>query len=405
MKASDKPEISKKWWAKEKPAEIKGTDLEKALATCEAALAEAKKKATGDTIAAALKALENLSEAVEDTTKECEKKKLKDVATVLGKFDRLIDERTKELEKAQEACDKGKEKEKGKEGDEDDEDAKTVFKPEYLARMIKMLRGGEILQFALGLDKHAPAQSKLVLCNKRKPERLFKMLKQTGEFANRLLTFGTASGDGKILDLKLSEDAKEPSQIVKTAKEFFKGHRDLKYRKIRVHASGQLFEEDMEGLEGRVDAGTGAPRPAASGNGNDADDLRRQFKAARKHWVDVRNKAEKDLEVVKDGVRGHYLDDVEQYPIAVEKLKELDSILDNLSDELRDALDKYVHTPPTKKEQLQVLATTARQLVDTFADYVEGSDLLTAIDQKEFADVQIKAPLSAALRELEKTIA
>ena len=47
----------------------------------------------------------------------------------------------------------------------------------------------------------------------------------------------------------------------------------------------------------------------------------------------------------------------------------------------------------------------ARQIVDNFADYVEGSDLLTAIDQKEFADVQIKAPLSKALRELEKTLA
>ncbi len=145
-------------------------------------------------------------------------------------------------------------------------------------------------------------------------------------------------------------------------------------------------------------------REVAGGNGADPN-MRKLFVQARKKWVDARNKAEQDLEKVKDGVRSHYIDDVEQYPIAVKKLKELDDIMDNLNHELRDALDEYVHTPLNKKEELHELAANARQIVDSFADYVEGSDLLKAIDQKEFADVQIKAPLSAALRDLEKTLA
>ena len=33
MKSSDKPEISKKWWTSEKPNDIQGQDLEKALAS------------------------------------------------------------------------------------------------------------------------------------------------------------------------------------------------------------------------------------------------------------------------------------------------------------------------------------------------------------------------------------
>ena len=31
MKSSEKPQFSKKWWTSEKPAEIKGAELEKAL--------------------------------------------------------------------------------------------------------------------------------------------------------------------------------------------------------------------------------------------------------------------------------------------------------------------------------------------------------------------------------------
>jgi hypothetical protein len=54
---------------------------------------------------------------------------------------------------------------------------------------------------------------------------------------------------------------------------------------------------------------------------------------------------------------------------------------------------------------LRELGGQARQLVETFADYVEKSPLLEAIDQREFADVEIKGPMSKALRELAKTIA
>jgi len=90
---------------------------------------------------------------------------------------------------------------------------------------------------------------------------LRKILKQTGDFSNRLMTFGTCLADGKTLDLTLSEDAKEPSQIAKTTKQYLKNHRDLKFRKIRVHAAGQTFEEVDEdeapdaGATGKAGAG------------------------------------------------------------------------------------------------------------------------------------------------------
>jgi hypothetical protein len=245
MKSSDKPVISKKWWTKEKPADIKGADLEKALAACEKALEEAKKKKDSESVDAALAALDDLDEAVETTVKECEKKKLKDVVTVLEKFEKLTGGERADLEKLQGALAKQADGE-----EESDDDAKGVLKEEYRARMIKMLRAGEQLQFCLGLNKQTPADSFLLLCNKRKPERLQKILKQTGDFSTRLLTFGTVKADGKILDLNLADNSKEPAQIAKTSKEYFKSHRDLKFRKVRVHSAGQTFEEEEPGEEG-----------------------------------------------------------------------------------------------------------------------------------------------------------
>ncbi len=149
MKASDKPEISKKWWLKEKPADIKGKDLESALAECEKSLGDVKKKEDSDTIAAALDSLEELKDAVKKTvSKECDKKKHKDLITVLEKYYDLIDDQAEEFEKAQTKCGKDADGE-----DEDSEEEKGVLKPEYLDRMIKQLRSGNVVQFCFGLNK------------------------------------------------------------------------------------------------------------------------------------------------------------------------------------------------------------------------------------------------------------
>src|SRR3990172_7977745 len=241
MKTSDKPEISKKWWTSEKPDEIKGQELEKALANAEKALADADKKGDAESIDACLVALESLGACAGKTIKkECDKKKHKEVIAVLEKYEDLIAEESQRLEEAKAAL------AQSAEGEQEDEEEKGVLKEEYLARMIKKLRSGDQLNFCFGLDKSTPEDSRLVLCNKRDPERLKKILKGTGEFSNRLMTFGNASADGKVLQFKLAEDAKEPSQIVKLAKAFLKGNRELKFKKLRVLVGDQTFEEDMD---------------------------------------------------------------------------------------------------------------------------------------------------------------
>ena len=68
---------------------------------------------------------------------------------------------------------------------------------------------------------------------------------------SRLLTYGRATGDGKVLQFTLSDDAREPSQILKLTKEYLKSNKELKFKKLRIVAGGEIFEEDMD-AEGEI---------------------------------------------------------------------------------------------------------------------------------------------------------
>jgi hypothetical protein len=98
MKATDKPEISSQWWKKNRPDDIEGKELERALVRAEEALAAADKKKDGDSINVARSALGGLGNAVGRTIKdECEKTRHKDVIKVLERYEDLLKAKTKSL--------------------------------------------------------------------------------------------------------------------------------------------------------------------------------------------------------------------------------------------------------------------------------------------------------------------
>ena len=104
--------------------------------------------------------------------------------------------------------------------DEGEEDEGKLFEPDYLYKMIKVLRSsGKELNFGFGLNKQSPEASRLLLARKGKPEKLYRALKQTGQFSAKLLMCGHALPDptnGKVLVFRLEEDANEPPQISET---------------------------------------------------------------------------------------------------------------------------------------------------------------------------------------------
>ena len=154
--------------------------------------------------------------------------------------------------------------------------------------------------------------------------------------------------------------------------------------------------------------GTKAKRgtaPSAAEEKQALTDRRQAFKRARAAWVATKRQAEADLEKVKDGARLQYLTDARQYPKIGKGCKDIDAILDNLDDELRDTLDKYASTSLNDQTRLHALAATASEVLDRYLAYVGSDPLLKAIDHKEFADVTVHAPIMKALTTLRKVLA
>ncbi|HEY3395339.1 MAG TPA: hypothetical protein VGK58_21740, partial [Lacipirellulaceae bacterium] len=131
--------------------------------------------------------------------------------------------------------------------------------------------GGKELRFSFGLNTQTPEASRLVLARKGNPERLFKILKRTGEFSNRLLTYGYAVSDPeqkKTLVFRLEESAGEPPQVIKLGRRFLRNDKSLYFRKLKLILPGGETIEDTDPDpedEGVVATGPGAPG-AASGN-------------------------------------------------------------------------------------------------------------------------------------------
>ena len=171
-------------------------------------------------------------------------------------------------------------------------------------------------------------------------------------------------------------------------------------------ASGKDEEKDEAGPEaeapviGAAVTKAKAPPPPVEV----LEDRRREFKRARAQWVATKKRAESDLELVKAGAHKIYRADAVQFPKVVAGCKAIDAILDNLDDELRDTLDRYASTPLRAQAKLADLAANATEVLDRYQRYVDADPVMRAIDQKEFADVIVHAPIAKALRDLRKAL-
>jgi hypothetical protein len=202
---------------------------------------------------------------------------------VLEKFYDLIKDETKRLETA-----KAKLKAAGGENGEDEEESdEKIFQPDYLYKMLKILKStGKELNFGFGLDTKNPEGSTLLLTRKGKPDRLFKALKKSGDFSNRLITYGTAlpdSQDGKTLVFKLAESAGEPPQVLKLGRRFLRADKALKFRKLKlVMPGGQTFNDtEPDPEDEQVAAGPSPASPAVAGgkrlSQQEKDDIRKRL--------------------------------------------------------------------------------------------------------------------------------
>jgi hypothetical protein len=382
MNAREVPEFCPKWWASGKPDDIKGQDLKKALTEAQQALANADKKGDEEAIDSCLATLKALGSTVDKTIKkECDKKKHKDLISVLEKFDGLIAKEAKRLEEIKASQDEGADKD-----GEDDEDSKgKLFEPDYLLKMIKLLKSGKELKFSFGLDKSSPENSCLLLCRKREPDRLFKMLRSKTEFSKRLMTYGYATSDGKLLQFRLSDNAKEPSQICKLAKVFLKKNPDLRFKKLRVVcSSGESFEEDFDA------DGTGAPQVAGGAADGNLQARLQKVAAAAQTWKQSRDNV------------------VEQIAALQKKLETFDDAdVKSIRDRLGSVLEKYpkldfssVVGAADKSAFDSALAQTRRGIAE-WKSILAKDEALKTIDKNPFVNTNVAGTFNDALTRIE----
>jgi hypothetical protein len=427
--AIPKIELTKKWWVTNRPKDVKGAELEKALAAVE--------QADDGRLVAALGAV---SGAIAKAAKELDKKEDKDLLKALDSLDAMADTAKKKAEaeakaaaqaKAkEEAKAKSEEQEKEKQSDDEEDDEHTpedkFFEPAFqLTTLRRGLRAPIIFAFAMA---GKPEQSLLAVHARGNSKNLLRIAKtRSGALKGCFGHAQAAEDDPKTLTLSL--DCPLVGGLARAVRKYFQLNKITIFRKIRVVVDGKEAESDSgeEAAAPEAQAQAAAPpsaqaaaasaRPAAKPAApeepsvplteqqmQELDDRRQEFKKARAAWVAVKNKAEMDLEKVKDGARTLYAADAAQFPRIAQGCKDIDSILDNLDDALRDTLDRYASTPLKQQAKLHELAGSAKEILDGYRSYVESNAVMKAIDQKEFADVAIHAPIMKALNDLRKTL-
>ena len=424
-------ELQKKWWTANRPKGVKGVELEKALGLVEQA---------GDDRRAA--ALATLSPAIAKACAELDKKAHKDLLKDLATLEDLADAEAKKLVAAAAKAAKAATKVEAQAAPEDEPTEDKLFDPELHRNTLKRaLRQELVFAFAVGSK---PENRVLALAARGNPTAFGRLAKARGGGAR--VCFGRAqAAEGESNKLVLTLESAPIPGTVKALRAYLKENKITLFRKIAVSVNGE--EDEAEGWDeeppevaaepdrpaptapevaaaGQAPPSAGAaaapvspPSAAAAAEAQVPeipptpqqievlDDRRREFKKARAAWVGVKARAEEDLEKVKDGAQKRYLADGAQFPKIVAGCKAIDTILDNLDDALRDTLDQYASTPLRNQKKLRALAATAVEVLERYQSYVAGNAVLRAIDQKEFANVTVYAPVMKALGDLRKALA
>jgi hypothetical protein len=395
MKANDKPQISKRWWTSEKPPGVKGVELEKALQQAEKALAEDKANGDKRSIDACVAALEEVRVAADKTVKkELDKQKHKDVIAVLEKYAALIKAEISRLEASKKQLADGQ---NGDGDDEEDVDENKLFEKDYVCKMMKLMKSaGKELKFGFGLNTNSPEASKLLLQRKGKPEQLFKILKQSGEFSNRVLTYGTAVADpedGKTLVLRLADGANEPPQMIKLGRTFLRADKGLCFRKFKLVLPGGRAVQDNE-----PDTEDGKAA-AASGDANSRVDLSRELANIQSliaAWQQTLREVTAQIDKLRKAL------DVQSDPA----LRSVGDGLGELVSQFPDLdLSKLVDAAKSNNRSAyeQTLAQTGREIQEVQKMLADGP-LLATIDENPFVKTSVHATVNVALQRIAKQL-
>jgi hypothetical protein len=424
-------------WDKNKPKDLKKDNLSPALKDVEKTMGDDKK------LAACIAAINQASVAAEDLMDgDCNAKKNKELNAALKK---LVGDCRGKIKELQEALDESSEDE-----DEEGDDLNKLLGKDKFGIFLKKAKSADTADkgtgFCFCFHKLDGTKCELVLVPPAKVNSKYAKLKSKlpkidSEYKKRNIVTGMAYRDDKFLVLEClpGEEPPEVPGMDKKLRTWAKSHKsDISpMKKVRMSIPGmapividvpedneledsasETEEQATTGVppqapptmpEATATATAGAVPPQAPAPTNGAvnpeamENRRVEFVKARLFWNSALETAVQTIEKVKDAIRDHYLDDPELFKVATSKLKQFDTIMDNIGDDLRDVLDQYVSTPKSRQEQLRELGNQARETAEKFLSYVKNDALLNAVDNEAdmgLDGVKIREPLEKALKDL-----
>ena len=297
-------ELTRKWWAANRPKDLKSPELDKALAGVEQAEGEDR-----------LEALASVPGAITKLVRSLDKKAHKELLKSLDGLKALVEvESKKAADEAKPSADA-----KAKAAPSDDQEPETpedkLFAPAFIAGTIrKALRGPIIFGFAIGSK---PEQSALAVGVRGSPKNMARLAKTRSQSMKACCGRAQADeNDPKTLTLSL--DGPPLGGVARALRKYLELQKISVFRKVRVLVDGKEIEADG-GEEGAPeepfaqsiassDQAASSAEPTATTTAPPAEqemevleDRRRNFKKARAAWVAAKTQAEMDLEKVKDG--------------------------------------------------------------------------------------------------------
>ncbi len=130
-----------------------------------------------------------------------------------------------------------------------------------------------------------------------------------------------------------------------------------------------------------------------------------KFAASRGTWIKVRDQAVSNIRTIRDAMFAQFKDDPDLKENLARGMKELDDVAFRFNDELKNKFDEFTADPPPPAPERERIKREALALIDAYRSEIESNSIYEDLDQREFAQVLVKAPLLKVLAGMAKDLA
>lgn len=145
--------------------------------------------------------------------------------------------------------------------------------------------------------------------------------------------------------------------------------------------------------------------PSSTGDEATYTKAKARFAACRGIWIRVRDQAVSDIHKIRDAMVAEFKDVENLAENLARGVSELNRAAERFNDDLKLKFDAFIADPPPPPQARDGIKKEVLVLIETYRNEIESNQLYEALDQKEFAQVLVKAPLLQTLQAMAKDLA